>query len=95
MRKSIDSLASTKYDDKRKLLCIIADGHVVGAGNEQPTPEIVLNILQSDATLDPQPLSYIALGEGARQHNMAKVYSGLYEHKGHIVPYLVGLDVSF
>jgi chitin synthase len=48
LRKSIESLAATKYDDKRKLLCIICDGNITGAGNELPTPQIVLNILGSD-----------------------------------------------
>ncbi|KAJ2797696.1 Chitin synthase, class 6, partial [Coemansia helicoidea] len=38
---------------------------------------------------EPEALSYIALGEGSKEHNMAKVYSGLYEFKGHVVPYLV------
>ncbi|KAJ1910342.1 hypothetical protein IWQ60_010705 [Tieghemiomyces parasiticus] len=89
LRKTIDSLVVLKYDDKRKLLFIVADGMIVGSGNDRPTPRIVLDILGVDPSIDPEPLSYVALGDGQRQHNMAKVYSGLYEKSGHTVPYLV------
>jgi len=89
MRKTIDSLTALKYDDKRKLLFIICDGMIVGSGNDRPTPRIVLDILGADPNLDPEPLSFMSLGEGSKQHNMAKVYSGLYEHHGHVVPYVV------
>ena len=89
LRKTIDSLAQMKYDDKRKLLVVICDGMIVGSGNDRPTPRIVLDILGADPNLDPEPLSFHSLGEGAKQHNMGKVYSGLYECHGHVVPYLV------
>ncbi|KAK0523106.1 Chitin synthase, class 8 [Tilletia horrida] len=91
MRKTINSLAGLKYDDKRKLLFIICDGMIVGAGNDRPTPRIVLDILGADPNIDPEPLSFLSLGEGSKQHNMGKVYSGLYEHAGHVVPYLVAV----
>ena len=89
LRRTIDSLAKLKYDDKRKLLFIICDGMIVGSGNDRPTPRIVLDILGADPNLDPEPLSFHSLGEGVKQHNMGKVYSGLYECAGHVVPYLV------
>lgn len=79
LRRTIDSLAQLKYDDKRKLMVIICDGMIVGSGNDRPTPRIVLDILGADPNLDPEPLSFQSLGEGAKQHNMGKVYSGLYE----------------
>lgn len=43
---------------------------------------------------DPEPLSFISLGEGNKQHNMAKIYSGLYEHAGRVVPYIVFVKVG-
>lgn len=89
MRKTINSLSALKYDDKRKLLFVICDGMIVGSGNDRPTPRIVLDILGADTRLEPEPLSFLSLGEGSKQHNMAKVYSGLYEHHGHVVPYVV------
>ncbi|CAG8558760.1 8590_t:CDS:2, partial [Racocetra fulgida] len=94
MRKTLDSLAVLRYDDKRKLLFIICDGMIVGAGNDRPTPRIVLDILGVDPNMDPEPLSFLSLGDGAKQHNMGKVYSGLYECNGHVVPYLVVVKVG-
>ncbi|KAG0747559.1 hypothetical protein G6F57_001697 [Rhizopus arrhizus] len=89
LRKTIDSIARLDYDDKRKLLFVICDGMIIGSGNDKPTPRIVLDILGVDPQVDPEPLSFVSVGEGAKQHNMAKIYSGLYEVAGHVVPYIV------
>ncbi|KAG2224722.1 hypothetical protein INT45_009037 [Circinella minor] len=94
LRKTIDSISTLDYDDKRKLLFMICDGMIVGGGNDRPTPRIVLDILGVDPHVDPEPLSFLSLGEGAKQHNMAKVYSGLYEIRGHVVPYIVVVKVG-
>ena len=89
LRQTINSLTSLNYDDKRKLMFIICDGMIMGSGNDIPTPRIVLNILGVDPDQEPEALSFLSLGEGRRQHNMGKVYSGLCEHAGHVVPYMV------
>ena len=94
LRRAMDSMARMKYDDKRKLLVVICDGMIIGQGNDRPTPRIVLDILGVPESVDPEPLSFESLGEGMRQHNMAKVYSGLYEVQGHIVPFLVVVKVG-
>jgi chitin synthase len=94
LRRTIDSLARLRYDDKRKLLLVICDGNIVGAGNDRPTPRIVLDILGADPAQDPEPLSFLSLGDGAKQHNMGKIYSGLYEVAGHVVPYMVLVKVG-
>ncbi|OCF76617.1 chitin synthase [Kwoniella mangroviensis CBS 8886] len=94
LRRTIDSLVRLKYDDKRKLLMIICDGNIKGYGNDKPTPAIVLDILGVDQNNDPEPLSFQSLGEGSKQHNMGKVYAGLYECAGHVVPYLVVVKVG-
>ncbi|KAK5135643.1 hypothetical protein LTR08_004944 [Meristemomyces frigidus] len=94
LRRAIDSAARMRYDDKRKLLFIICDGMIIGQGNDRPTPLIVLDILGVPDTVDPEPLSFESLGEGQKQHNMGKVYSGLYEVQGHIVPFIVVVKVG-
>lgn len=95
IRKTINSITTLKYDDKRKLLFIITDGMIVGSGNEKSTPRIVLDILGANhATEEREALSYIAIGEGHKQHNRAKVYGGLYECSGHVVPYIVVVKVG-
>ncbi|KAI6030517.1 family 2 glycosyltransferase [Pisolithus orientalis] len=80
----INSLAVLKYDDKHKLILIVCNRNIVRSGNNHPTPHIMLDILGADPNLDPEPLSF---------HNMAKVYLGLYECAGHVVPYLVVIKV--
>ncbi|GAB7357709.1 hypothetical protein MBLNU459_g0373t1 [Dothideomycetes sp. NU459] len=94
LRRAIDSAARMKYDDKRKLLLIICDGMIIGQGNDRPTPRIVLDILGVPETVDPEPLSFESLGEGQKQHNMGKIYSGLYEVQGHIVPFVVVVKIG-
>ena len=86
MRRTIDSLAALNYDDKRKLIFIICDGNIIGSGNDRTTPRIVLDILGVDPALDPEPLLFKSVGEGSRALNYGKVYSGLYEFEGHVVP---------
>ncbi|CAE6439835.1 unnamed protein product, partial [Rhizoctonia solani] len=88
-RRTIDSLTVLKYDDKRKLLFIICDGNIIGSGNDRSTPRICLDILGVDPALDPEPLRFKSVGEGSKQLNYGKVYSGLYEFEGHVVPYIV------
>ena len=94
LRRTIDSLANLRYDDKHKLLFIICDGMIIGSGNDRPTPRIVLDILGADPANDPDSFSYQSLGDGNDQLNYGKVYSGLYEHNGHIVPYIVVVKVG-
>ncbi|KAG9231936.1 putative chitin synthase 8 [Amylocarpus encephaloides] len=94
VRRALDSAARMKYDDKRKLIVVICDGMIIGQGNDRPTPRIVLDILGVADTVDPEPLSFESLGEGMKQHNMGKVYSGLYEVQGHIVPFMVVVKVG-
>jgi chitin synthase len=94
LRKTIDSLAGLEYDDKRKLLFLICDGMIVGSGNDRSTPRIVLDILGVDPKIDPEPLMFKSVAEGSKQLNYAKVYSGLYEFEGHVVPYIVVVKVG-
>ena len=72
LKKTIDSLANLKYDDKRKLLFVICDGMIVGSGNDRPTPRIVLDILGVE-NLDPDPLLFKSLGVGNKQLNYVSV----------------------
>ncbi|KAF9089188.1 hypothetical protein BGX23_006868 [Mortierella sp. AD031] len=96
LQKTLRSLAALEYDDKRKLLLVIADGMIVGSGNELPTPKIVLDVLgwQPTEGVEVEPVTYKALGIGGQQLNCCKVYSGLYEFEGHMVPYLVVAKVG-
>ena len=94
LRKTIESLAVQEYDDKRKLLFIVCDGMIVGSGNEQPTPRIVLDILGVDPQVDPEPLPFKSIANGSKQLNYGKIYSGLFHHEGHSVPFIVVVKVG-
>ena len=89
IRKGLDSLTALAYDNKRKLICVICDGMIVGGGNDRPTPKIVLDILGVDPKVDPPALPFKSVGQGSEQLNYGKVYSGLYEFEGNVVPYIV------
>ncbi|OJJ47220.1 hypothetical protein ASPZODRAFT_15898 [Penicilliopsis zonata CBS 506.65] len=94
LRQGLDSLTALEYDNKRKLICVICDGMIVGGGNDRPTPKIVLDILGVDPKMDPPALPFRSIGQGSEQLNYGKVYSGLYEYQGNVVPYLVIVKVG-
>jgi chitin synthase len=89
IHNTLDSLASTTYQDNHKLIFVIADGIIRGEGNSRYTPDIICGLMQEDRTLPrPQPQSYIAIASGEKQHNMAKVHAGYYisSDRKHRVP---------
>jgi len=94
LRKGLDSLTALQYDNKRKLICVMCDGMIVGGGNDRPTPKIVLDILGVDPKIDPPALPFKSIGTGSEQLNYGKVYSGLYEYEGNVVPYVVVVKVG-
>ncbi|KAJ1957655.1 hypothetical protein GGI12_004964, partial [Dipsacomyces acuminosporus] len=92
--KTINSLTALEFPDKLKLIFIICDGNIVGSGNDRSTPRIVLDVLGVDPEYDPPGRDYLAIAEGSRRHNIGKVYSGLYEFEGHVVPFMVVAKVG-
>ncbi|KAJ1555393.1 hypothetical protein HK096_001898 [Nowakowskiella sp. JEL0078] len=90
IRNTLDSLSLTHYPDNRKLIFVVADGLIVGSGNTKSTPDIVCGLIHQDISLGkPEPKSYIAIAEGSKQHNMARVHSGHYIIGNHKVPVVV------
>lgn len=79
LRTTLDSISNTTYSDSRKLLFVVADGMVTGAGEKMSTPDICVSLLQADPRFGtPQPMSYIAVGSGAKKENRAMIYAGHY-----------------
>ncbi|KAI8338452.1 chitin synthase-domain-containing protein [Chlamydoabsidia padenii] len=80
LRTTMDSLAETTYSNKHKIFFVIADGLIVGAGETRSTPDIVVHMMDLDTSMaDPAPVSYLAVADGEKQLNMAKVYAGHYK----------------
>ena len=82
LRTTLDSLATTDYPNSHKLILVIADGMVKGSGNMLTTPEICLGMMK-EFVIPPhevEPHSYVAIADGHKRHNMAKVYAGFYAY---------------
>jgi len=82
LRTTLDSLATTDYPNSHKLILVIADGMVKGAGNTMTTPDICLSMM-TDFVIAPHEVeahSYVAIADGHKRHNMAKVYAGFYDY---------------
>ena len=82
LRTTLDSLATTDYPNSHKLILVIADGVVKGAGNTMTTPDICLSMMK-DFVIPPEEVeahSYVAIADGHKRHNMAKVYAGFYDY---------------
>ncbi|KAF7374818.1 Glycosyltransferase family 2 protein [Mycena sanguinolenta] len=86
LRTTLDSLATTDYPNSHKVILIIADGMVKGAGNEMTTPEICVSMLKDTVTgsdFETVPAhSYVAVADGHKRHNMAKIFAGFYNYDG-------------
>lgn len=79
LRTTLDSISRTTYSDQRKLLFVVADGMITGAGEKRSTPDICVSLLDADPRFgNPMPMSYNAVGSGAKQENRAMVYAGHY-----------------
>jgi chitin synthase len=99
LRITLDSLTETDYDDTQKLLFVIADGIITGSGNEKSTPDTVLGMMelvhdrfeafQFDDEGRPELHSYVAIADGTKRNNMARVYAGLYRCNDHTVPIIL------
>ena len=82
LRTTLDSLSTTNYPNSHKLLLVIADGIVKGADSEVSTPDICLSMMK-DLVVPPEEVegySYVAIADGSKRHNMAKVYAGFYDY---------------
>ncbi len=76
MRTTLESLAETDYNDRHKMIFMVADGIVTGGGCDRSTPDICISLLNvASWSQDPEPMSYVAIADGSKQHNMAKVVS--------------------
>ncbi|SPC62340.1 probable chitin synthase 5 (csh5) [Ustilago sp. UG-2017b] len=82
LRTTLDSLATTDYPNSHKLLLVIADGIVKGAGSDISTPDICLSMMK-DLVIPAEEVegnSYVAIADGYKRHNMCKIYAGFYDY---------------
>lgn len=81
LRTTLDSVANTDYPSSNKLLVVVCDGLIKGSGNDRTTPEIALGLMTefSVPSEEVSAHSYVAVAQGSKRHNMAKVYAGFYK----------------
>ncbi|KAF8945102.1 Chitin synthase, class 3 [Haplosporangium gracile] len=82
LRATCDSLANTSYPSTHKLLLIIADGIIRGENEDKPTPDICLDMM-TDFIVPREEVeaqSYVAIADGSKRHNMAKIFAGYYRY---------------
>ncbi|KAF9949750.1 Chitin synthase, class 3 [Mortierella alpina] len=82
LRATCDSLANTSYPSSHKLLLIIADGIIRGENEDNTTPDICLDMMTDFIVPrdEVERQSYIAIADGVKRHNMAKIYAGYYKY---------------
>ncbi|CAH7686475.1 chitin synthase 3 [Phakopsora pachyrhizi] len=87
LRTTLDSLATTDYPNSHKFILVIADGKVKGSGNDMTTPEICLTMMKELLVPSSQveSLSYVAIADGHKRHNKAKVFAGFYDYDSQTV----------
>lgn len=76
LKRSINSVASLEYDNRRKILAIVADGNVTGQGNSASTPEILKAILGIKKST--QSKIYQSVSADGLELNRAEIYFGNY-----------------
>lgn len=82
LRTTLDSLATTDYPNSHKVILVIADGMVRGSGSKLRTPDIVLGMMKELVipAEEVEAHSYVAIADGHKRHNMAKVFAGFYDY---------------
>lgn len=87
LRTTLDSISATTYSDARKLLFVVADGMITGAGEKRSTPDICVGLLEADPRFgNPMPMTYGSVGSGAKAQNRAMVYAGHYSESHFLFP---------
>ncbi|KIL68940.1 glycosyltransferase family 2 protein [Amanita muscaria Koide BX008] len=90
LRTTLDSISKTTYSDARKLLFVVADGMITGAGEKRSTPDTCVSLLEADPRFgNPIPMSYESVGTGAKAYNRAMVYAGHYTVAGRRTPTVI------
>lgn len=94
--KTINSIALLQIEDSQKLLFVIADGLIMGEGNDRTTPNILLDIFGIDLEEFEvqEPHYYSSIGPDYLGENYGKVFSGIYETAGQRLPYVLVVKVG-
>ncbi|KAH9387069.1 chitin synthase [Nematocida major] len=81
LKSTLDSLCIQEYD--KKLIIVVADGFITGAGNDASTPEILKSLIRPKennptSEMDTSGKQYISIAAGAAKINHAEIHAGTY-----------------
>ncbi|KAI8918329.1 glycosyltransferase family 2 protein [Powellomyces hirtus] len=89
LRATLDSVARAYYPSTHKTIFVIADGIVQGSGNDKTTSDYLIDMMEIDERFkeddpklggEPQAYSYVAIADGSKRKNYARVYAGWYRY---------------
>ncbi|KAJ3280248.1 Chitin synthase, class 3, partial [Borealophlyctis nickersoniae] len=89
LRATLDSIAHSYYPSTHKTLFVIADGVVKGVENDKSTASMLVDMMEVDERFrdddprwdgDAKAYSYVAIADGSKRKNYAKVYAGWYRY---------------
>lgn len=89
---TFDSITKSDYDEQYKVMIVTCDGQVTGDNNDKTTPELVLDILYQSNPPNSEWFEFESIPNGKRNKsyiNRARIYSGVYNIKGHMLPFIV------
>ncbi|KAI9279125.1 chitin synthase [Sporodiniella umbellata] len=88
IRTTLDSICMSDYPKSHTLLLVVCDGLITGSGESRSTPEICVDMMRDLIVpadqVEAQP--YVAIADGSRRNNSAKVYAGFYRFNDETVP---------
>lgn len=82
VRTTLDSIATSDYPNSHKLILVVCDGLITGHGESMSTPDVCIAMMR-DFLVPPDQVEagdYIAIADGSKRNNMAKVYAGFYKY---------------
>ncbi|KAG0740841.1 hypothetical protein G6F23_008006 [Rhizopus arrhizus] len=88
IRTTLDSICMSDYPKSHTLLVVICDGLITGSGESRSTPEICVDMMRDLIVPadEVQAQPYVAIADGSRRNNCAKVYAGFYKFDDTTVP---------
>ncbi|KAI8976111.1 chitin synthase [Pilobolus umbonatus] len=88
IRTTLDSICMSDYPKSHTLLLVICDGLIKGSGETMSTPDICVGMMRDLITPadEVQSQPYIAIADGSRRNNYAKVYAGYYRFDNETIP---------
>jgi chitin synthase len=88
IRTTLDSICMSDYPNSHKLLLVVCDGLITGSGESRSTPDVCVGMMRDlIVPADQVPAQpYVAIADGSRRNNCAKVYAGYYKFNDETVP---------